>query len=282
MSLMGNDFVPHTPSLTFRAEGMEQILDAYRCVGERIVCPSSDGVPPIQWDVLGKILSRLEQGELRTLKNDSKKTEMIRGRILAGQVPFRHAIREDPVDQEIAAMDWAHLSAPDTIRAGTPGWKARYYRQISGRYGDTIEPAELVEGVCDEYLYSIWWCWKYYNGGDVPGDRCYSFASGPLLGDASVAARDWKESASLDDFRVEDIPVEAQLLVVLPPESHAILPNWVSEIAKQCPDLYPRGAMLWSYGKRHIWECTAILPRLPIRRISKLVHESLNVSRVSV
>jgi len=273
MSLMGNDFVPHTPSLTFRAEGMEQILDAYRGVGERVIDTSSDN-PVIQWNVLGRILLRLEGSELRTLKEDAQKTDMIRKRIHMGQVPFRHAIREDPVEQEVAAMDWEHLRTPDTIHAGEPGWKSRYYTQIAGCYGDSLVAKPLVDRVCNEYLYAIWWCWQYYNGNDVPGDRCYSFASGPLLGDAANVAMEWSPpEESKDTLRVSDIPVEAQLLVVLPQASHKILPMWVRRIAKQCPDLYPSTGKLWSYGKRHIWECTAILPRLPIRRISKLVNE---------
>lgn len=273
MSLMGNDFVPHTPSLTFRAEGMEQILDAYRSVGERLMDISSD-IPSIKWDVLSKILSRLETGELRTLEEDAKKTNMIRKRIQMGQVPFRHSIREDPVEQEIAAMDWEHLRQSDTIRAGEKDWKYRYYSQIAGCYGDTITAKHLVLRVCNEYLYSIWWCWQYYNGVDVPGDRCYSFASGPLLGDAAMVAKEWSPpDVPEDTMYVRDIPVEAQLLVVLPRESHKILPRWVQHIAKNCPDLYPTSGKLWGYGKRHIWECTAVLPRLPIRRISRLVNE---------
>lgn len=284
MSLMGNDFVPHTPSLTFRSEGMERILDAYRHVGERIVeVPSKDksqeeekSIPTICWKSLGRILAWLEQGELRTLQEDAKRTSMIRKRIRMGEIPFRHAIRDDPVDQEIAAMDWEHLREPDRIRVGDTGWKTRYYSQIAGCYGDTLNTREVVTRVCDEYFYAIWWCWLYYNGGDVPGDRCYSFASGPLLGDAATTARDWTPTPEPKDdiFRVSNIPVEAQLLVVLPPESHKILPSWVREIAKDCPDLYPTESKLWGYGKRHIWECTAILPRLPIRRIAGLVKDA--------
>ena len=273
MSLMGNDFVPHTPSLTFRSEGMEQILDAYRYVGERLIDTSSS---EIRWDILGRILSHLESGELRTLQVDAKKTNMIRKRIQMGQVPFRHAIREDPIEQEIAAMDWDHLHTPDTICAGDTGWKTRYYKEIAGCYGDSSIIKPVVSQVCNEYLYAIWWCWLYYNGKDVPGDKCYSFASGPLLGDAARASTEWSSPVDTEDsFKVSDIPVEAQLLVVLPPESHTILPEWVRKIAKQCPDLYPRSGKLWSYGKRHIWECTAVLPRLPIRRVSRLVNERL-------
>jgi 5'-3' exonuclease len=279
MSLMGNDFVPHTPSLTFRSEGMLQILDAYRHVDERLVDIHTiiNNTPVIRWKILSKILYHLEKSELKTLMEDAKKINQIRKRIQRGEVPFRHAIRDDPVEQEIVEMDWVHLRQPDTIKAGEDArWKTRYYRQIAGCYGDTMNIQPVVSNVCNSYLNSIWWCWMYYNGGIVPGDICYSFASGPLLEDAAKLAQNWEPaSPDPDAFMVSDIPVEAQLLVVLPPESHHILPSWVQQIAKQCLDLYPNDSKMWSYGKRHIWECTAILPRLPIRRITRMIKMTM-------
>jgi 5'-3' exonuclease len=271
MSLMGNDFVPHSPSLTFRSEGMERILDAYRKVDERIVI-----YPEIQWKVLSKVFEVLQEEETKTLKKDEKRTDQIRRRIRSGEIPFKHAIKEDPVEQEIARMDWKHLEFEPKIKVDEKGWESKYYKHMGGVYGDYSImpiPEELKKRVCDAYLYSIWWCWNYYIGIDIPADICYSFASAPLLRDASRICNTWSPPKISKYLRLKDIPVEAQLLVVLPVSSHKILPKWVQDIAKECDDLYISGCSSWTYGKRHIWECTSILPRIPIRRITRLLNE---------
>lgn len=271
MSLMGNDFVPHTPSLTFRSEGVERIVDAYRGVDKRIV--SDDDV--INWENLAEIFQRLEVHEVDILKNDEDVTLKIRGRILAGQVPFRHAIVSDPVEQEILALDWEHLRHNHTIQVGEKGWANRYYRRLLGDKGVWSNQKMVVSVLTSEYLKSIQWCWDYYCGKDVAGDWYYRFVSGPLLRD--LVSPTPTPTLHCDDGReggvsMYDIPASAQLICVLPPVSHHCLESGARAIANECVDLYPETHDKWAYGKRHAWEQESFLPPIPIKRIMKYIQ----------
>lgn len=283
MSLMGNDFVPHTPSLTFRSEAMERIIDAYKAVNVRIVNtkPNKEGYYGIQWNNLVKVIQRLQLQEQSTLVEESRALERIRERIRLGHIPYRHAEREDPVEQEIMAMDWEHIGWDDKLRVEEEGWKERYYKSICGQYGEFSKVSEMKETVCQTYIDSIHWCWLYYNGYPVPGDKCYTFANGPLLEDIvkyleerSVEKLPSSSNIITDGtLKVNDIPVEAQLIVVLPRQSHHLLPDWTHTIVERCSHLYPTNCKLWYWGKRHKWECVSVLPRIPIEYVTELVNK---------
>jgi 5'-3' exonuclease len=271
MSLMGNDFVPHTPSLTFRSEGVERILDAYKSVSKNVV---NDENNTICWDTLERIFQRLAEQEISCLKNDEKITLKIRERILAGQIPFRHAQTKDTLAQEIAALDWKHLSRDSTIQAGTNGWQDRYYKKVIGSRSVWSSKRAMVNCMKREYLKAIQWCWDYYCGKPVQGDWYYQYVSGPLLCDlcdissiTPTPTPDKYKSTSM--LLMKDIDVRAQLVCVLPPASHSCIPTEAQKIGEECVDLYPEKYDHWEYGKRHAWECEAFLPQIPIKRILK-------------
>jgi 5'-3' exoribonuclease 1 len=263
MSLMGNDFVPHTPSLTFRSEGVERLLDAYRAVGVAIVNEDLS----ICWEALASVLERLVDHEQPVLKNDEETHLKIRGRILRGQVPFRHAVVEDPLEQEILAMDWEHLRWNHTIRVHTKGWQQRYYDKMAGKKGVWTNTKIMVQCITKEYQKAVYWCWEYYRGNSVCGNWYYPYVSGPLLEDIVKELRVKKELVFPDSVPLDRIPVDAQLVNVLPPESHHCLSQEAIKFAKECMDLYPVGYDMWSYGKRHDWEREGFLPRIPIERM---------------
>jgi 5'-3' exonuclease len=276
MSLMGNDFVPHTPSLTFRSEGVERILDAYKGVAKRVVNDEND----IQWGVLEGIFQRLSEQEIACLKHDETITLKIRGRILAGQIPFKHARSSDPVEEEIMSLDWKHLSRDNTIQAGEKGWQDRYYKKAIGTRGVWSSKKRMVQTMAKEYLKSIQWCWDYYCGISIRGDWYYQYVTGPLLCDLCHIKDpvDLTPTPSLSPdtmskkyLRMEDIDAQAQLICVLPPPSHSCIQDRERIIAKECVDLYPSECDHWEYGKRHAWEREAFLPRIPIKRISQLL-----------
>lgn len=274
MSLMGNDFVPHTPSLTFRSEGVERILDAYKRIAKRVINDDNQ----IQWDTLESIFQCLSEQEIACLKNDEKVTLKIRERILAGQIPFKHGISSDPMEQEIMALDWKHLSRDSTIQAGERGWQDRYYKKAVGSRSVWGNKKVMVQSIIREYLKSIQWCWDYYCGVPIRGDWYYQYVTGPLMCDLCniIDPLDLTptpdRAKQVEEFlTMEDIDAQAQLICVLPPLSHSCIQERERAITKECVDLYPSECDHWEYGKRHAWEREAFLPRIPIKRISQLL-----------
>jgi 5'-3' exonuclease len=271
---MGNDFVPHTPSLTFRSEGVERILDAYKRIAKRVINDDNH----IQWDTLEGIFKCLSEQEIACLKADEKITLKIRQRILAGQIPFRHAQSSNPMEQEIMALDWKHLSRDNTIQAGDKGWQDRYYKKAVGSHSVWSSKKAMVHSMVREYLKSIKWCWDYYCGVPIRGDWYYQYVTGPLMcdlcsirGPIDLTPTPTPNTKSGEYLKMEHIDAQAQLICVLPPPSHSCIQDRERTIAKGCVDLYPSECDHWEYGKRHAWEREAFLPRIPIKRISQLL-----------
>lgn len=266
MFLMGNDFVPHTPSLTFRSEGVERILDAYKSVNEAVV--GDDDM--ICWKSLEKILKRLSEQEIYVLKQDEKVSLKIRSRILAGQIPFRHAVSSDPVEQEILALDWAHMRSNHALYPGTRKWQERYYTKMVGSRSVWSSTKCMVETIKKEYVRAIQWCWDYYRGEQVSDDWYYQYVSGPLLCDMTPLTP--PPQSQKEEPPEGMIDARAQLVCVLPPSSHMCMSEEGRVIADECVDLYPTHYDSWEYGKRHAWECEAFLPRIPIKRITTMLE----------
>lgn len=273
MSLMGNDFVPHTPSLTFRSEGVDRILDAYKRTGKRVINDDNQ----IQWSTLESIFQCLSEQEIACLKNDEKITRKIRQRILAGHVPFKHAQSSNPMEQEIMALDWKHLARDSTIQAGENGWQDRYYKKAVGTRSIWSSKKAMVHSMVKEYLKSIKWCWDYYRGLSIRSDWYYQYVTGPLLCDLChikepINLTPTPDTTSGEEYlTMNDINVQAQLICVLPPPSHSCIQKRERTIAAECVDLYPSKCDHWEYGKRHAWEREGFMPRIPIKRISHLI-----------
>ena len=224
----------------------------------------------------------------------------IQERILAGQIPYRHSIVDDPLEQDILALDWEHIRyhTPIICLEGDGNendngkWDERFYRRVIGNRGEWSSQKLMIKTMMDEYTSAIQWCWDYYCGYDVPADRYYPFVSGPLMKDIATYCKknkigkitpisspviDLSESMYKVDkvFTVKDIIPDAQLIAVLPPQSHHLLSESAKKIAKECADLYPDMFDFWDYCKKHEWEREGYLPLIPIKQIRDLIIKNL-------
>ena len=323
VSLMGNDFVPHCPSLTFRTGGMERLLSAYRSVGSHIIVPHPDpenDLYIIDWSVIGRICEILAEDEEKILREDEEKMGKIQERILAGQIPYRHSIVDDSLQQDIMALDWEHiryhtpivLSDSENQEQSNGKWDERFYRRVVGNRGEWSSQKLMIKTMMEEYTSAIQWCWDYYCGYDVPANRYYPFVSGPLMKDVTVYCKKLKQGAKLsatasvpttppkcdidpldmDDemldkyfpdnstrmnkvFTVKDIIPDAQLIAVLPPQSHHLLSESARKVARECVELYPDMFDFWDYCKKHEWEREGYLPLIPIKQIRDLILKNV-------
>jgi hypothetical protein len=73
--LLGNDFLPHIPSMRFRNDGMDKLLEAMRDIREPLILPN-----PLFPDtrVLVRYLTRLSQDEISVLHgNNMRQVKLI-------------------------------------------------------------------------------------------------------------------------------------------------------------------------------------------------------------
>ena len=74
-----------------------------------------------------------------------------------------------------------------------------------------------------------------------------------------------------------------QLLMVLPPESHNLLPKSYQHLvlldSSPIIDYYPKEYELDCYYKRYYWECTPVLPLINIKRIRNILSK-INLTKL--
>lgn len=83
--LLGNDFLPHIPSMRFRNDGMDKLLEAMRDIRETLIHPNSL-FPDLR--VLGRYLARLSQGEITVLHGNNARQAKLMESYRRGTLKF--------------------------------------------------------------------------------------------------------------------------------------------------------------------------------------------------
>lgn len=249
--LLGNDFLPHPPTLSLKKKGHERLLAAARDYLTESGWPSNpEDIHAMLADVLQKLANEEDAGEIITLAQQYLK-----------RAPFPNA--EDPTDSY--PLKYKSPLADAMVKAPTK-WRGLYYKHLfHARLGDT----SIVTSACRAYLQGIHWTLRYYKRECKDPRWFYPYGAAPTMRDFAnyVAAED--PSALLKDFVVPNdegfVHPEVQLCLIMPPESAKILPERVQKLMRGvCSHLYPTHYPIQTFLKMHLWECHPVLPALDV------------------
>jgi 5'-3' exonuclease len=152
---MGNDFMPHFPSLNLRSNGFDIVVETYR----RVVRPSEkmfDG--KICWSVLRRFVRALAMRETRDARNEYDRRNNVQ-------------VVPEEVNTPMLQRELEHRIAP-----GTDGWQTRYY--------ETLFPSQPQKAtVCAAYGAMLQWNMAYYTHGVPSWTVYYPYLYAPLLVD---------------------------------------------------------------------------------------------------
>lgn len=256
--MLGNDFLPHFPSLNLRTYGMENILKSYNeiCINQNKLLTNNK---KINWKNFRYFIEFLVKNELYYIKNEYKHRNNLSKKkysINNNNDRFR-LFMETPINDR---------TIEEYINVYNYGWENRYYYYLFNfKYIDE----ERIKQVCINYLEGIEWNYKYYNYGTLNNTWKYNYTYPPLLKDL------YKYIPYFDiDFTknsIIDINPLLQLSYVLPKSSHYILPNNIQEKLKKYSYLYPEIVdFQWSFCK-YFWECHAELPNIDIYKLKNII-----------
>ena len=327
LALAGNDFLPGLPGLLIRDGGIDALLRVHgeairrwNAQGQgqgrqrRLTTGGPDSLGGLDPGVLCSVVERLSAYEDVVLRDAEREqaraiaAEAAAARLARDRAPRpsrgapvlldeKYPISPGP-GSEAALADAAH------IRAGVPGWRARYYHRLFCSGDDAPPSHELVDAIAVEYLAAVAWSSAYLgccpsgpSGTDIPnipGIRClsqgwhYPHAYAPTALDlhhaltadpATLAARVGALYALGDaEHRVNRTCSPAlpddiwQLVLVLPPQSAALIPpafplarRVVSGDLRGCAHMYPRTFPIRTYLRGRLHECAPALP--PVDRL---------------
>jgi len=248
---LGNDFLPHFPSLNIRTTGIDTLLDAYRQhlgkFPERFFI-SRD--MKIQWKWVSLFVAHLAKYEHSRFLSEYD---------LRNKWSKRKWLVETEKDR-----DFTLQSVPVAIRAEElyicpqeKLWEQRYYNTL---FHENVSPKD----VSLNYLEGLQWVFSYYTEGCIDWKWKYNYHYPPLLSDLT------KHNPRSDyDFftnvHSEPFSSNVQLAYVLPKQSFdllapAVRDDLLTKWSKYNVDEFP---FQWAFC-RYFWEAHAVLPTIPL------------------
>jgi 5'-3' exonuclease len=274
--LLGNDFLPHFPSLNIRTSGITVLLDTYRAViGNKKGCfiVAKTTPPQIQWREFSHLVTELAKHEKDYICQEyavRKRWDKIPPQLQPKKTPKMRLdlFQNTPV---------LYREKERFINPHEKGWEERYYQTLfAGCDNVHIETERKIDyikqNVSVNYLEGLEWVFRYYLLGEVDWEWKYEYHYPPLLKDlCPFIPRHNSFFRFLPEKETRPVSAHAQLAYVLPPIYHHLLPvHLLKEEYKQYYDGYtlnhdglPVLDFEWSFC-RYFWESHIHLPRIPL------------------
>ena len=267
MSVLGNDFLPHSLGFSIREDGINELLtaleDCCSSTGSRLTSFDTKG-RKINVATLQKIFEFLASGEERKVASWLRQKEKWYPPALKATEPWERAVEEresEPMRRRTEMFLFAQSKGGGWVK---PEWRDLLeVHHFSGRTKDAA--LGFLQGFAWVHSYyldcdSVDMSW-YYPWSAPPTFKTLasilSVDGLPSLGVlASPAPRKQGQSTYVK-------PLE-QLVMVLPPQSFHLLPPRIAEkLRKDHFEYIPYGFQLEMFGKRFLWECEPKIPFLP-------------------
>jgi 5'-3' exonuclease len=259
--LLGNDFLPHFPSLSIKNRGLETLMTAYRKVD----------LPLVRHDVENDMWS-LDQGVLIAIIHLLAGEESHMLRKLRPQQ--RHGGGFRSFEEEWAAIEKLRIPINDDVRLGIGGeqeWKVRWYGKwffFNPYQGGQDE----LDRVCQEYYRGLNWVANYYFGKCPSWTWYYPWDHAPFLSD-------FERVKYPDSIKFTmGCPVEPglQLLLVLPRWASKLMPEKYRHLVQRTGslgDLYPVECDEDLLYKGNLWQGIPLLPPFDLPRVSEVAKK---------
>lgn len=243
--LLGNDFLPHSPTVDLIDGGLELLFHSYSnaCAthNSHLIVSQSNGV--FSRDVLKDILHNISMSEKILLEDSVKKGEKFADPLLQ-----KHIVTTELSEEERNAneeKDW--YSPPAVSQLNFEAYRTEYY---SSKF-----PRHTPREVCHEYFRGMEWVYKYYTTGIPSWSWNYPFVYAPFATEM-VSSLDTYESKHFQLGR----PMEPfrQLLSILPPQSKHLLPTALHPIIER----FSSETKIDLAGKKFDWQAVVLVPPL--------------------
>jgi len=258
MSLMGNDFLPHSLTHKLSDDGHEFIMDCVKrdlVAGASLIGPDEKVSLPVLKGVFERWSSGGQEEDRLLYLIRKKRDQATRG------------VGKGMAEEEGLALKW-------DVEAGfldgsklKDDWKNIYWTFLHRSYD--------VDHVCQEYVKGFQWIIDYYTGKSVNTSWIFPSWLPPLWSDLAAFLKDQDISLEITDSgQPSPIPQE-QLAMVLPLESWGLIRDSViRRLPLIAPQMWPKVFGFVSVGRKWLWECEARIPVLTVERVRSVSTEN--------
>ena len=266
---LGNDFLPHFPSVNIRTGGVDKILNAYKATigGTKEIL--TDG-KNIYWKNVRKLVQHLADTEQEYFRTEMKlrdKKERI----------FYPTDKPENIYKKFDAIPTYERELEKHINPFKDTWKERYYQTlfpgIIFEFKDDLYSDPKVKHICINYLEGLEWTMKYYTTGCVNWRWSYQYSYPPLFSEL-IHYIPLFEREFVPNVKVNPVSPLVQLCYVLPHHSLKLLPNELYELLmKKYSHWYKTDCeFIWAFC-RYFWESHVQLPEIKIDELEKVVKK---------
>lgn len=281
---LGNDFLPHFPSINIKCDGIETILDAYTTIyisNNQTIINNINNVITFNNKQLGRVLKLLGDNEKYYFNNILPKF------LIDNNKKKCHLL--DNYSKELWNLEHLkNIDIIDNIKLGygdTTNWKFRYYEHY---FGSIEHQHDLINSVCMNYLEGFVWVSKYYFEHCKSWRWQYKYLHAPFISDLADYIIKFDIDLNAILFNINSpIKISNQLLALIPPIHSHLLPPSLSYflISNDSPIIYmfPVKVTLDMLYKNQLWQCIPLVPYLDIDAIedctNNLIFDKLTVNK---
>lgn len=281
ISLLGNDFVPHHPSLGDYGFSINNLFKIYKLLKLNLT-KNEGGNNIIIWENFIRFINTLAKNEEFLLKHEYTRTFEKRD-------SFNYSV-------ETSRVIGINGSAVETIDFNFTKFRDYWYNNIFRPKGNPQQIENFVNNIginpftitqnklydlCESYITAISWCHNYYiNSENVINNRwCYKYTQAPLFTDFIIYLIDHQNNIPtiwMRDPSKKPMHVIHQMLMILPKSSINELPNEVKHLMEPnslLSDLYPINFVI-DYELKLKYAGIPILPPLDPERVIRIVNKT--------
>ena len=249
--ILGNDFLPHFPSLNIRTTGIQTLLSHYKeYILSQDLFLTNKG--KIEWKNV-KILF-----ECIALKEKDLIIEELNRRDI---IEWKMKVKKMSKMKKVENIPMLERSIEKKLDPRNKGWNTRYY--------ENLFPIKFCskEEICQNYLEGLEWTFIYYNSHCKNWKWKYKYSYPPLIEDLVL----YIPSQSKEFIRnnQDSISTIVQLCYVIPKTSINLIPRHIYK--KLDKNLYNQECVLkWAFCK-YFWESHVDLPEIDIDKLSQVL-----------
>jgi 5'-3' exonuclease len=260
---LGNDFMPHFPSINIRTGGVDKMMNAYKATIGNTNDNLTDG-KIIFWKNVKKLVTFLSDLEEDNFKIETKNRDRREKTTLPDRTP------EDKL-KKFDALPMYERSLEKFINVYKNDWQTRYYKCLF----DIDIDEERTKQICVNYLEGLEWTMKYYTTGCADWRWCYNYNYPPLLTDL-IKYIPYFETEFIENKKPTPVSELVQLCYVLPKQSLHLLPKKLYDnLIKYHMEWYDNNCeFIWAYC-RYFWEAHVLMPHIDINELEAFVKKNI-------